>query len=100
MNKVLITILIAAIVTYLTRAVPLLLHKENKLNKFFDSFLKYIPYAALSGLLFPEILYSTGKMTTAVIGGAFASVLLLKKQNMIIVVVGTILLVYGLNLYL
>ena len=100
MTKVLAWVLLASVVTYLLRALPLVLHKGKEPSKFVKSFLEYIPYAALGGLLFPEIIYSTGNKLTAVVGGVFASILVLKKVNMIVVVFGSILVVYILNLYL
>jgi len=99
-NRAIIMILLTGLVTYLARVIPLLLYKGKEPSKFLRSFLEYIPYAALGALLFPEILYSTESILTAVLGGICATVLIIKKQNMIIVVGGTILLVYILNLSL
>ncbi|WP_018249472.1 hypothetical protein [Orenia marismortui] len=60
-----------------------------------------IIFASLMGaLLFPKILYSTESILTAILGGFFASILIIKKQNMIITVGGAILLVYILNSYI
>lgn len=100
MNKVLAWILLASAVTYLLRALPLLLHKGKEPSKFVKSFLEYIPYAALGSLLFPEILYSTGDKITAALGGIFASILILKKKNLIVAVLGAILVVSLLNLFI
>lgn len=100
MNKVLTMIFLAALVTYLSRAIPMILYKGKDPGKFLKSFLEYIPYAALGGLLFPEVLYSTGNILTSITGAVFASFLIIKKQNMIITVMGTIILVYLLNRYI
>lgn len=99
MNNILTMILLTGFVTYLCRAVPMILYKGKDPGKFLKSFLEYIPYAALGGLLFPEILYSTGSAFISVIGAVFAGFLIIKKQNMIVTVVGTIFLVYLLNQY-
>lgn len=99
MNRFLIMLIVTGLVTYLTRAIPMIFYRGKEPGKFIKSFLEYIPYAALGGLLFPEVLYSTGNLVTALAGGVFASVLILKKQNMIVSVLGTIVLVYFLNLY-
>lgn len=102
MSRVLSMILLTALVTYLARALPLILYKGKEPGKFLKSFLEYIPYAALGGLLFPEILYSTGNsiehIAVALAGGTFASFLILKKKNMIMAVLGSIAVVYILNL--
>lgn len=99
MNKAIYMIFFTGLVTYLIRAVPIVLYRGKEPSKFLKSFLEYIPYAALGGLLFPEVLFSTGHIATAVMGCLFASALILKKQNMLIVVSGTIILVYILNMY-
>lgn len=99
LNKAISMIFLTGLVTYLTRAIPVLLYKGKEPTKFLKSFLEYIPYAALGGLLFPEVLFSTGHTVTALTGCLFASALILKKQNMLIVVSGTIILVYILNMY-
>lgn len=99
MNKVLTMILLTGLITYLCRAVPMIFYKGKNPGEFLKSFLEYIPYAALGGLLFPEILYSTGSILVSVIGAIFAGILIIKKQNMIVTVLGTIFLVYLLNQY-
>lgn len=98
MNKAISMIFFTGLVTYLTRAIPVVLYKGKEPTKFLKSFLEYIPYAALGALLFPEVLFSTGHIATALIGCLFASALILKKQNMLIVVSGTIILIYIFNM--
>lgn len=98
LNKAISMIFLTGLVTYLTRVIPVILYKGKEPTKFLKSFLEYIPYAALGGLLFPEVLFSTGHITTALLGCIFAGALILKKQNMLIVVSGTIILVYVLNM--
>ncbi|WP_018249466.1 AzlD domain-containing protein [Orenia marismortui] len=99
-NKALLMIILTGLVTYLSRLVPVLVYKGKEPSRFIRSFLEYIPYSALGALLFPEILYSTPSIFTALLGGIFASILILKQQNMIVVVAGTIFLVYILNFYI
>ena len=55
-------------VTYLVRAVPLVLIRKKITNVFLKSFLAYIPIAVLSAMTFPGILYSTGSMGSALVG--------------------------------
>ena len=99
MNRVLTMIFLTGLVTYLSRALPMILYKGKKPGKFLEAFLEYIPYAALGGLLFPEVLYSTGNIFISIAGAVFAGFLILKKQNMIVTVLSTIFLVYLLNPY-
>lgn len=49
-------LLVMAIVTYLIRAIPLVLVKHKIKNKFFNSFLYYIPYTVLAAMTIPAIL--------------------------------------------
>ena len=55
-------------ITYLIRAVPLVLCRGEIKNKYLKSFLAYVPYAVLGAMTFPEILYSTGNLTSGIAG--------------------------------
>ena len=68
-------IAVMAGVTYLIRVIPFTFFRRKIKSRFFQSFLYYIPYAVLSAMTIPAIFYSTGNMTTAVIGTAVAVVL-------------------------
>ena len=59
---------VAAIVTYLTRMVPLVLFKKKIKNNFIYSFLYYIPYAVLSVMTIPAIFYAVENKVSAVFG--------------------------------
>ena len=52
-------ILVMAGVSYLIRAVPLVLIRREITNKTVRSFLYYVPYATLSVMTFPAILEAT-----------------------------------------
>ncbi len=53
-------LLVMAIVTYLIRMLPLTLMRRQIRSRFIRSFLRYVPYAVLSAMTIPDILYSTG----------------------------------------
>lgn len=53
---------VMAIVTYLIRAIPLVLVKHKIKNKFFNSFLYYIPYTVLAAMTIPAIFTATGSL--------------------------------------
>ena len=61
-----------AIVTYLIRAIPLVLVKHKIKNKFFNSFLYYIPYTVLAAMTIPAIFTATGNLISAIAGLAVA----------------------------
>lgn len=99
-TKFMIIIFVSMLINYFLRTIPILSHSGKQPGKFVKSFLEYTPYAALGALLFPDVLYSVGSICVSVFGILFAGVLILLKQNMIIVVSGTIFLVYGLTTFL
>lgn len=62
-------------VTYLIRALPLLLIKKEIKNRFILSFLHYIPVAVLTVMTVPAIFHSTSYLVSACVGLAVALVL-------------------------
>lgn len=69
-------ILVMAVVTYLIRLIPMAFIRKRITNRFALSFLYYIPYAVLSAMTFPAIIFGTGSVVSAIIGlaaGAFAA---------------------------
>ncbi|MCQ2455597.1 MAG: AzlD domain-containing protein [Clostridia bacterium] len=71
-GNVYIYIVIMAVVTYLIRMLPLALIRKEIKNTFIKSFLYYVPFVALSVMIFPAILSSTDSFYSAVIGFAVA----------------------------
>lgn len=63
-----IYLLVMALVTYAIRVVPYVCMRKEVKNKFFKSFLGYIPYTVLASMTFPVILDATSSPITAVIG--------------------------------
>ena len=53
-------LLVMAGVTYLIRMLPLTLMRRPIRSRFLRSFLHYVPYAVLTAMVVPDILYSTG----------------------------------------
>ena len=58
-------ILVMAVVTYLIRMLPLAVFRRKIKSRFIRSFLYYVPYAVLSAMTFPAILYATGSLPSA-----------------------------------
>ena len=61
-------LLVMALVTYAIRVIPYVCMRKEVKNKFFKSFLGYIPYTVLASMTFPVILDATSSPITAVIG--------------------------------
>jgi Branched-chain amino acid transport protein (AzlD). len=59
-GNIYIYILVMAAVTYLLRMLPLVVFKKPIKNRFFRSFLYYVPYVTLSVMSFPAIIEATG----------------------------------------
>lgn len=53
-----------AVTTYLIRALPLTLFRKPIKSRFIKSFLHYVPYACLTAMTFPSILYDTRSMVS------------------------------------
>ena len=68
--------------------------KRLKSCRFVKSFLAYVPYAVLSAMTFPEILYSTGNMVSAVFGLLAALLLAYKGKGLLTVAVGAVAVVF------
>lgn len=52
-------IITMAVTTYLIRVLPLTVFRKPIRSRFIRSFLHYVPYACLTAMTFPAILYST-----------------------------------------
>ena len=83
--SVIIYIAVMAGVTYLIRMIPFTLFRKKIKSPFFRSFLYYIPYAVLSAMTIPAIFYSTGNVTTSVIGTVVAVAFAYFKLPLIVV---------------
>lgn len=51
---------VMALVTYLIRMIPLTFFRKPIKSRFIRSFLAYVPYAVLTAMTIPDVLYSTG----------------------------------------
>jgi branched-subunit amino acid transport protein len=61
-QRIALTILLMALVTYIPRALPLLVLAKFSLPKAVIAWLRYVPVAVLSALLFPALLMPDGKL--------------------------------------
>ena len=66
-----IYILAMAVTTYLIRMLPLAFFRKPIRSRFVRSFLHYVPYACLTAMTFPAILFDT----TYILGGVAALVI-------------------------
>ena len=77
--RILVATLVMALVTYLIRAIPLLVFRKKIQNVYVQSFLFYVPYAVLGAMTFPDILMSTGNLAAGIVG--FLAALIMAWRN-------------------
>ena len=77
-----IYILVMAGVTYLIRMIPFTLFRKKIRSRFFRSFLYYIPYAVLTAMTFPAVLFAAGNIIAAAVGFAIAIVFALRGKGL------------------
>lgn len=98
-NVFLIYVMIMAGVTYLIRAIPLVLCRGEVKNSFVRSFLEYVPYAVLGAMTFPAIFYSTDGVPSALAGTIVALVLAFWKKGLLTVAVGACIASFLMRLF-
>lgn len=98
MHNFYLMILVMALVTYLIRALPILLLRRQIRSRFINSFLYYVPYVTLSVMIFPDVLSSTGMLWSALAGFGTMLALSLMKKNMFLVALASCLVVHILEI--
>lgn len=81
-------LVVMAGVTYLIRMLPMTVFRKPIHSRFIRSFLYYVPYAVLGAMTFPDVLYSTGNLWTALAGLVMAVLLSWKGKSMVTVAIG------------
>ncbi len=76
-----------AIITYLIRLIPMVLFKKKIKNRFINSLLYYLPYAVLSAMTFPFILFGGTHIISAIVGTAIALVAAFLKRSLVTVAI-------------
>ena len=84
-NNISIYILIMAFATYLVRAIPMTVIRGEIKNPFLKSFLHYVPYATISSMILPDILFCTASIVSAVAGLIVALYFSYKEKDLIVV---------------
>lgn len=80
--------------TYLIRAIPFAVINKKIENRFIKSFLYYIPYAVLTAMTFPAILYATDYVVSAAAGFVVALVFAWKGKSLTTVAVAACVAVF------
>ena len=77
--------LVMALVTYLIRVIPLTLLRKPIKSRFVKSFLHYVPYACLTAMTFPAILFDTNSVLSGAVALAAAVVLAFRGKSLLTV---------------
>ena len=85
---------VMALVTYIPRMIPLTFMRKKITSRFVRSFLYYMPYAVLTAMTLPAILYSTSGMASALVGMAVAVILAYRDKGLLIVALGAVVAVF------
>lgn len=83
--SIIIYIAVMAGVTYLVRMIPFTAFRKQIKSRFIKSVLYYLPYAVLSAMTVPAIFYSTGNLTSAIVGTIVAIVVAFFEKPLIVV---------------
>ena len=78
-------ILVMAVTTYLIRMLPLAFFRKPIRSRFVRSFLHYVPYACLTAMTFPAILFDTTYILSGVAALVIAVWLAFRGKSLIIV---------------
>ena len=92
--RVAVYILVMAGVTYLIRAIPFTLFRRKIKSPFFRSFFHYIPYAVLTAMTFPAVLFAAGNVVAAAAGLVIAVLFAIKDKGLTTVAVAACSTVY------
>ena len=86
-------LIVMAGVTYLIRMLPMTVFRREIKSVFVKSFLHYVPYAVLGAMTFPDVLYSTGSLWTALAGLIVAVIMAWRGRSLLTVAIGACLTV-------
>ncbi len=84
-------IAVMASVTYLIRAIPMVVFRKKIQNRWIQSFLYYVPYVVLAAMTFPAVFSSTGSHFSAAAGCIVALTLAFFDRGLLTVAVGAAL---------
>lgn len=83
----LIAIFLMALITYVPRSLPLLLVKTHLKSKKLQTFLKYMPYAVLGALTFPNVFNSSHSVVASTVGVISATIAAYFKRGLLTVTI-------------
>ena len=98
--KTYIALLIMIGTVYLIRLVPFILIRDNIKNRFFKSFLYYVPYVTLAVMTFPAIIFATGSIISGIAALVVALLVAVFKGDLFTVAISACATVFVVELFL
>jgi|Go1ome_4_1110791.scaffolds.fasta_scaffold16592_1 branched-subunit amino acid transport protein len=95
-----IMLALMVLVTYLPRALPLVVLGDIKLSPFWERFFKCVPFTVMAALVFPGIFTSTGDPLSASAAVAVSAILAWKKCSPTVVVFAAVAVVAAVKAFL
>ena len=83
-----------AITTYLIRVLPLTVFRKSIKSRFVKSFLHYVPYACLTAMTFPAIVYDTTYILSGVAALIVAVLLAFRGKSLLTVALASCVTVF------
>ena len=80
-----IYIIVMAVTTYLIRMLPLTIFRKPIKSRFLRSFLHYVPYACLTAMTFPAILFDTAYIASGAAALVIAVILAYRGKSLLTV---------------
>lgn len=98
-HNIYLYILVAAVVSYAIRTLPLTLIRRQINNTFLRSFLYYVPYVTLAVMTFPAIVNATSVPYAGALALVVGILVALWKENLFLVAASCCLTVFLVELY-
>ena len=83
-----------AVTTYLIRVLPLTVFRKSIRSRFVKSFLHYVPYACLTAMTFPAILYDTTYILSGIAALIVAVALAFRGRSLLTVALASCVTVF------
>ena len=83
-----------AVTTYLIRVLPLTVFRKTIKSRFVKSFLHYVPYACLTAMTFPAIMYDTTYILSGIAALVVAVVLAFRGKSLLTVALASCVTVF------
>ena len=88
-------IITMAVTTYLIRVLPLTVFRKSIKSRFVKSFLYYVPYACLTAMTFPAIMYDTTYILSGIAALIVAVALAFRGKSLLTVALASCVTVFA-----